>query len=415
MTSMAKQKLALAVVVAGVDAILKVAGSPRTADAIPAFARTYNVSCSLCHAPAPRLTAFGEQFAANGFRMAVEEEPVDSVATGDPLLQLMDDLPLAVRLDAYVQGRTGDFGAAMDFQTPWAIKLLSGGRIADKVSYYMYFFMSERGEVAGLEDAYVQFTDLGGSGVDLLVGQFQVSDPLFKRELRLEYEDYQAYRVRVGDARADLTYDRGLLAAYSPWEGGDASLQLVNGQGISEAGEARTYDIDDSKSVAGRLSQDFGGFRLGGFGYYGVETVDGVDNGITMFGPDLTVPLGPTLELNAQYLRRKDERPFFTTEALTDTDVDMGFAELLWAPDGFTGRWVFTALYNHVEADAPVFTVRQGESGLLESYRAGALGGNFLMARNVRLTGEVQYDLDREDFRFVAGFRTEFCSSAEEP
>jgi hypothetical protein len=402
------EKLGLGAVAAGVVAVLLVATPPRDAEAIPAFARQYNVTCSLCHAPAPRLTAFGEQFAANGFRMAVEEEPRDSVDTGDPLLQLMADLPLAVRLDAYVQARSGDVGPAIDLQTPWAIKLLSGGRIAEKVSYYLYFFMSERGEVAGLEDAYVQFTDVAGSGVALLVGQFQVSDPLFKRELRLEFEDYQAYRVRVGDTRADLTYDRGLLAAYSPWEGADASLQLVNGRGLSEASEVRSYDVDDGKSVAGRFSQDFGPVRIGGFGYYGVESSDGVDNAITMFGPDLTVPLGSTLELNAQYLRRNDERPFFSTDGLTDTDIDMGFAELLWAPEGDAGRWFITALYNHIDADAPLFTIRQGESGLLDSYRSWAVGGNYLMARNVRFTGEVQFDLDRDTFRLVAGFMTAF-------
>ena len=39
-----------------------------------------------------------------------------------------------------------------------------------------------------------------GPNVSVLAGQFQVSDPLFKRELRLEYEDYQPYRVRVGES-----------------------------------------------------------------------------------------------------------------------------------------------------------------------------------------------------------------------
>ncbi|MGK7313018.1 MAG: hypothetical protein ACN0LA_12340 [Candidatus Longimicrobiales bacterium M2_2A_002] len=378
------------------------------AEAIPAFARKYGVSCSLCHAPAPRLTSFGEQFAANGFRMAPGEEPRDSVDTGDPLLQLMDDLPLAVRLDAYVQGRTGGAEPAVDLQTPWMIKVLSGGRVADKVSYYMYFFMSERGEVAGLEDAYVQFSDVAGSGVDLLVGQFQVSDPLFKRELRLEYEDYQPYRVRVGTARADLTYDRGVTAAFSPWDGADASLQLLNGRGLDEAGDDRVYDSDDGKAIAARLAHDFGGFRLGGFGYYGVESGAGVDNAIRVFGPDLTVGLSPTLHLNAQYLRRLDDRPFFDDPVALDTEIDMGFAELLWTPEGDAGRWFFTALYNHIDADAPVFSIRQGEAELLESYRAGALGANYLLARNVRLTGEVQYDLDREDYRFVTGFMTAF-------
>jgi hypothetical protein len=393
---------------AAVTGALLLALPPKDANAIPAFARKFNVSCSLCHNPAPRLTEFGERFAANGFRFSPDAEPVDSVDTGDDLLELMADIPLAVRFDGYVQARTGSADPAVDLQTPWAIKLLSGGRIADKVSYYMYFFMSERGEVAGLEDAYVQFTDLGGSGIDLLVGQFQVSDPLFKRELRLEYEDYQAYRVRVGDTRADLTYDRGVLAAYSPWDGADMSLQLVNGQGLSEAGETRVYDIDDGKSAAARFSQALGGVRVGAFGYLGVETVDGVDSEIRIFGPDATVSIGPTFELNAQYLRRSDERPFFAGPGPDDTDVDMGFAELVWSPQGDTGRWFFTALYNHVDADAPLFTIRQSETDPLERYRSAALGGNYLLARNVRLTSEVQYDLDREDFRLSAGFMSAF-------
>src|SRR5690606_10009383 len=104
---------------------------------------------------------------------------------------------------AYLQGFSDvpSDATQFDLQTPYNIKLLSGGPIANNVSYYLYFFLSERGEVAGLEDAYIQFTDLFGSDIALLVGQFQISDPLFKRELRLEFEDYQAYRVRVGDAR----------------------------------------------------------------------------------------------------------------------------------------------------------------------------------------------------------------------
>lgn len=402
-----RERLALGLFTSGMVVLFLLAWPPEEGRAIPAFARQYDVSCSLCHAPAPRLTAFGEQFAGNGFRFAVDEEPRDIVDTGDPTLQLMDRIPLAVRFDAYFRGGTGSFGPATDLQTPWAVKLLSGGRIAEKVSYYMYFFLSERGEVAGLEDALVQFSDVGGSGVDLVVGQFQVSDPLFKRELRLEYEDYQAYRVRVGSARADLTYDRGVMAAYSPWEGADASLQVVTGRGLPIAGDTRTYDSDDGKSLAARLSQELGSFRVGGFAYYGVESAGEVDNRIAIFGPDLTVPFG-SFELNAQYLRRLDERPFFSDTDPVDTSVDMGFVELLWAPGGDVGRWFFTALYNHIEAGSPLFTIRQGEAGLLDRYRSGAIGGNYLMARNLRFTGELLYDLDRDDVRLVAGFASAF-------
>jgi len=402
------QKALIAVSSALFVVLLLVALPPRDAEAIPAFARKYNVSCSLCHSPVPVLTDFGAQFAGNGFQFQKGAEPVDSVDTGDDLLVLMKDLPLAVRFDGYVRANAESTLPGTDLETPWGIKLLSGGQIARNVSYYMYFFMAERGEVAGLEDAYVQFSDIGGSGIDLLAGQFQVSDPLFKRELRLEFEDYQAYRVRVGEVRADLTYDRGLMAALSPWEGGDLSVQVVNGRGISAASDEKVYDGDDGKNVAARLSQDLGPVRVGGFGYFGTESTSGITSDIRVFGPDLTVALGPTFELNGQYLRRTDQTPFFATGGPTDTEVDMGFAELVWSPQGGTGQWFFTGLYNFVQSDSPVFTVRQGEAGFLDSYQSVALGGNYMAARNLRLTGEVQYDLDLESYRFILGFMTAF-------
>ena len=60
--------------------------------------------------------------------------------------------------------------------------------------------------MGGIEDAFIYVNDVGGKPVDLAVGQFQVSDPLFKRELRLEYQDFAIYRARVGLQPADLTF-----------------------------------------------------------------------------------------------------------------------------------------------------------------------------------------------------------------
>lgn len=396
--------------------VLATALVPREAQAIPAFARKYRTTCATCHAPFPRLTPFGEQFAANGF-VFPGAPPMDTINTADPMLRLMRDLPLAVRFDAYIQAqsRINDGRVIADFQTPWLIKLLSGGEIADDISYYFYFFLGERGEVAGLEDAYIQFTDIGGSGVSVIAGQFQVSDPLFKRELRLEFEDYQPYRFRVGDARADLTYDRGFMALYSPREGTDLTLQVVNGVGLTEGGERRQYDIDDPKSFAARLSQDAGPVRLGGFVYAGREEHSDNDNDILYFGPDATIALGTKAEVNVQYLRRQDDNPFFQAVVPDDkTTVDAAFAELLLFPDGQMGRTVFSALFNWVDADAPVFTIG-GVSlsddplgGLLERYRYGAVGAHYMYRRNVRLLGELGWDFETERVRFVTGVSTGF-------
>jgi hypothetical protein len=384
--------LLLAVVAAALEAA--------PAAAIPSFARKYGVSCSLCHDPAPRLTAFGDQFAANGFEMRVGEEARDTVDTGDDLLRLLRRIDLSFRFDAYVAAADpiGGTGSRMDLQTPYNIKILSGGPIAEKVSYYMYFFLTERGEVAGLEDAYIQFSDIAGAGASLIAGQFQVSDPMFKRELRLPYEDYQLYRVRVGHARPDLTYDRGFFASYEPWSGSALSLMLVNGTGIGHAGVDRLYDQDPFKNVAAHLSQELGPVRLGAFAYRGVERAGGFRDRILIFGPDATVEVAEGVEVNLQFLRRDDTNPLLGETPLA-TRVDSFLGELVVRPFGANSRWYLTGLYNWIDADRPLLSLRIGEQatpeGYLQRYHSASIGAHYLLQRNVRLLAEGGWDVER--------------------
>jgi hypothetical protein len=393
---------------------------------IPAFARKYGISCSVCHAPVPKLTAAGEAFAGNGFEFEPGEEPRDTVGTGDPLLRLQRAIPLAVRFDAYlsVLGKAPKGQAKTDLQTPWVVKLLSGGQLAEKVSYYTYFLMSERGEIGGLEDAYIQFTDIRKSGVSLIIGQFQVSDPLFKREVRLSYDDYQPYRVRVGNARADLTYDRGLMATWSPWEGGDLAASIVSGRGLNQADDQRQYDVDDGKNFALRFSQDLGSrIRLGVYGYGGTEMQGDRQNRIAIYGADGTVSLGGKVEVNFQQLTRRDDDPFYgTCSSLTpcpggstrafSTTVKSGFAEAVISPKGPAGRVFVTGLYNWVSSDAPVVSLRLGEQstppGFIRDYRTASTALHYVYRRNVRMLGEMIWDLEQKRGRFLMGLVTAF-------
>lgn len=392
---------------------------PAPAEAIPSFARKYRVSCALCHQPFPRLNAFGEQFAGNGFEFAPGEVPPDTLAVGDALLRLQEALPLAVRIDAYVTALGADGRAAStDLQLPYTIKVLSGGQIADGLSYYLYFFLSERGEVAGLEDAYVQLSDVLGSGVDVIAGQFQVSDPLFKRELRLEYEDYALYRMRVGEARADLTYDRGVMAMFSPRPGTDLALEVVNGTGLDHARPDRRYDKDRGKNVLLRVSQEMGPVRLGAFGYVGRERSAGLLDEIEMWGVDATLTfVGGRVELNGQYLARSDGNPFFLDACAPgdfrcdrgaadpfETDAEGAMAEVIFAPAGALGRWHLTGLYNRVWSDRSVLSLRLGEEGaFLERYETVGAGFSYLQARNARWIGELTRDLERDRTRVTIG------------
>lgn len=400
-------------------AVLGVAISAQSASAIPAFARKYRVTCAQCHAPVPRLNAFGEAFAANGFEFAPGEPPRDTIATGDPLLRLQNDLPLAVRFDSYVRALSNPKGSqnAVDLQAPWVIKLLSGGQVSDKVSYYFYFMMTEGGEIVGLEDAYIQYTNLANTGVSLIAGQFQVSDPLFKRELRLPYTDYYPYKVKVGGSSLDLTYDRGLMALWSPREGTDVTVELLNGRGL-DAAENDQYGVGDQKSSFVRLSQDVGPLRVGAFAYRGYELADGAKNTVTMWGPDATIPLGDAGEVNAQYVRRVDRDPFFGSCSSVapcpgnmtvpfGTTVNSGMAEVILWPQGQSGRLFLTGLFNWVDSDRQVVSLDVGEQEddppFLSQYRSVAGGVHWLYHRNIRLMGEVGWDLDRDQARIIFG------------
>jgi len=103
------------------------------ADAMPAFAREYGVSCNVCHAAYPRLNDFGNRFAGDmNYRLANWRE--HTVETGDEMLALPKSLPLT-----------------------------------DNISYYFYMIFAEKGantEVI-VEDAWFSYDDLFNSGVGL--------------------------------------------------------------------------------------------------------------------------------------------------------------------------------------------------------------------------------------------------------
>jgi hypothetical protein len=362
------------------------------------------VSCRLCHQPFPTLNAFGEVFAGNGFRMQPNEPPGDTVNTGDDELWLPKQLPLAIRLDAYLQAFTGDL-AATDFETPYNVKILSGAPISTKLSYYLYFFLFERGEVGGVEDAFVQINDIGGKPVDLVIGQFQVSDPLFKRELRLEFQDYAVYRTRVGDQPADLTYDRGVLITADVAEL-TISAQVVNGNGRGEAGGNRRFDNDTPKNVMLHVSRDvLNGVRVGALGYRGRQDDGAVSNIVWMLGADATLTSGP-LELNLQYLHRDDNRPTFTVGE-PGVRTDGGFAELIFRPPD-KPRWYGVALYNRVTATRPLLNPRLGGPANITRYETLTAGIGYSARRNFRVLGEATWDVEQQTTQWTLGLTTAF-------
>lgn len=376
--------------------------------AIPAFARKYNMTCKTCHAPFPKLKAYGDEFAGNGFVLQDQDAPRYFVETGDPELSLIRDLPLAMRLEGHVTYNQNN-SEQSDFSTPLLFKLLTGGAIAKDVAYYVYYIL-ENGERGKIEDAWIMFNNLFGSELDLTLGQFQLCDPLFKRELRLTRDDYYIYKVRPGASNVDLTYDRGVMLSYGFESGTDISLQIVNGSGIGEGFATGNFDDDRYKNFMGRISQDIGEhLRVGAMGYYGREAREfddalsgnnSLDNELWMIGGDVTISLDP-VELNIQYVERNDNDPFFHNSFEIGYPNDLktrgAFTELIYLPNGDDSKWYAVGLFNWIESDF---------SDLNYKTVSGHIG--YVFRRNLRMVVETRYDFEREFATLGVGVITAF-------
>src|SRR3989441_5384450 len=99
---MPKQLAVVILAAAGLPALvagLVAFASPRPVEAVPAFARQYDLQCNACHTRPPRLNRFGEQFHMMGFQIPNAARPggiVSSVREDGALKTLIDSLALRI-------------------------------------------------------------------------------------------------------------------------------------------------------------------------------------------------------------------------------------------------------------------------------------------------------------------------------
>jgi hypothetical protein len=377
---------------------------PQHCHAIPAFARKYQISCQVCHSPAvPRLKAFGEEFANNGFRMTKYESPRYFIQTGDDKLSLFRELPLAVRFDGHAMANFDNSGRT-EFASPFILKLLSGGELSDKLSYYFYFLMNEGGSIVGVEDAFLMYHDLFKTGINFYIGQFQASDPLFKSEIRYTLEEYKIYDAAPGNSSATLKYERGIIIEKPFSTGTTVQLEVLNGCGIDKP----VFDNDKYKNLMLRISQSIGKkLSVGFFAYTGKEVLydpgliyGDITNNLKMIGPDIRLNFDEKLILNIQLAWRNDSRVFPESGGLPMEDIKTngGFAEVIYGPRGDMSKWYMTGLYNWVNSD---------EEDL--DYQSASFQVGYLLRRNLRLVSEYTYQFSGESHgRVNVGFVSAF-------
>jgi hypothetical protein len=344
----------------------------------------------------PKLKPYGEEFAANGYRLKDKESPRFTRETGDDRLTLMRELPLAIRMDGFARYRSGN-NPENDIQWPYVLKILSGGTVSKDISYYFYFLFNERGDVAGVEDAFLYFNDIWNSGLALTIGQYQVCDPVFKRELRPTFEDYVIYKARPGNAGADLTYDRGLILNTTLSTETNIFFSVLNGNGIGAA-SGGSFDKDPYKNYFFRLSQPIdSALLIGGLAYLGKERDgSGLSNRTTMIGGDVTLGMG-MFELAGQFLYRTDSDPLFIAGKDSAFKTQGGFLQLTISPELDRSTWYVFLLYNNVTSDDAA-----------ADYHSVAGNFSYLLARNFKIMGEYAYDIERKSHAVTVGFMTAF-------
>lgn len=345
--------------------LLMVTLIPNNSDAMPVFARKYDMSCAACHSAFPKLNEFGEYFADNNMRLPNWRD--STVSGGDDMLALPDSVPLALRAQAYVQAReasnidveTGEeITADTDIQSPYLIKLLSGAPLSDHITYYFYAIFAEKGgngEVV-VEDAWFRHDDVFGTNIGMMLGQFQVSDLMFAREVRLPFQDYVAYRL------AGLTYERGILFDYALGPV-DLALGWVNGNGIDDnfainspgyKRPDRLFDNNNGKAVFGRVGTDIAGVNAGLFGYSGSQKnatdpaglgVGERDTDKISYGLDLSGKIGDKVYWYAQLLQNQWDG---FLQADTNYRWFGSFAGLDYI---HSDRWAYSLLYNYNDAN----------------------------------------------------------------
>ena len=384
---------------------------PQESSAIPAFARKYGLSCASCHAAFPRLNDFGKQFIANNMRLPNWRE-AGTRDVGDPMLALPESVPLAVRAQAYVQSRSAKAideltgatlaDASTDIQSPYLIKLLSSAPLSEHVTYYFYGIFAEKGGngTTVIEDAWFRHDDVFGSGINMTLGQYQVSDLMFPRETRLTFQDFMAYRM------AGITYDRGvqLSRGVGPF---DIAVGVVNGNGtsanfnINSPGYLRAdkmFDNDNSKSVYGRFGVDAGPVTIGMFSLAGRQRsaagAAGLDSGSRntdkrVSGLDLSGKFSPDTYWFAQGLWNQWDG-FLDADPVKSYRWFGGFAGVDYVADE---RWVYSLLYNYADAKDFKNTDTVYEGLAMNSVTVGA---SYYFMRNVKGLIELNYDLLRK-------------------
>lgn len=231
------------------------------AEAIPEFARRYELPCHFCHEGYPKLSVLGEQFKERGYRL--ENDRTDA---SDWWASVPASFRGTVRQAFEEEG---------DADTTGRLRLVSAGALGSRVSYWIDETYSVDGDGIDRSD-----TDNAFLRVELL------PDELYLRGGRLELDlpftqtrtpqlfAYDVYFATTGfetdniGSHQDGVEAGGFLDESTRW-----SIAVVRGQNSEEQRQLSDSAGDFDGNLFGRLARRFGENRAGLYLYWGRNTL----------------------------------------------------------------------------------------------------------------------------------------------
>ena len=111
--------------------------TPREAQAIPSFAKKYNLTCSSCHTAWPLLNAFGRRFKENGYRVNRDQEMSETDHVKADAMALYKHSFLTARVKGYLFDKKK--GGETKIRPFHEAELMAAGNVFDTVSLWIEF------------------------------------------------------------------------------------------------------------------------------------------------------------------------------------------------------------------------------------------------------------------------------------
>lgn len=377
----------LSVAITGVLAIVV----PKTAEAIPAFSRQTEKSCSTCHSAFPKLNQTGQNFRTNGFRFPEDKEWKE--------VQDLKHVPLSAEVEVEAEFEKEAGGSQKSLLHIDEVALLAGTPLGKNGIFSAYGVVNFAQQSVGVGQAYGQVNDLiGETGHGLLnakVGQFEISLPFLSSTQRVIKQRYFAQEaLGIIGSRRELNEINA--TEHETDEIYNTAVEL-NGQIVGkEAGDlTHRYYVG---AYQPRSLND--GNRLGAPGFYAIYAINLFENfnigaiykrdvvnsaldpftpndkrSVNKWGVSGDAKIGPFIATVGYF--RSDGLPIDVIGNFPNSDTHRALqnymAELLFIPNK---KWVLGARFDHIDQE------------LVQSSSRTTVMGRYNILPNVYLQGE---------------------------